>query len=441
MLPILVSGSSSLATYLAGHVVLCLLPALFIAGGISALVPQAAVTRWLGARAAPHIAYPVAAVGGFFLAVCSCTILPLFSSIYRRGAGIGPAVTFLFVGPAINILAVSLTSVQLGVDFAIARLVLSIVFGIGIGAALARMFRAPDAGEQRAGADPFAAQARLDRRGLVVVALSLGVLLAGTVPGAWASFELVTVPLPALVHDAQRALSTVIPAQPALGVEGLSVHGVVLIALLVALGAVAWRALRELEPQTRAILAVGGAAAFVLLVASLSLRVAEGAIAIVVTTRSLVLAVSLAALVAAVRRLDDYERGAWFQESWRFTKQIVPLLLVGVFFAGAARELVPESAVRAIAGENTVTANLLATLFGAVLYFPTLVEVPVAHTLLSLGMHKGPLLAYLMADPELSVQSLLVTSKVIGRRKTLAYVLLIILAATVAGLIFGAYVA
>lgn len=440
MLAIIVSGASSLATYLAGHVLLCLLPALFIAGGISALVPASIVTRSLGAKASPFLSYPVAAVGGFVLAVCSCTILPLFSSIYRRGAGLGPAITFLFVGPAINILAVSLTSVQLGVDFAVARLVLSILFGIGIGVIMARVFQETSKTDAPGPSDPFAGSEKVQATGIAVVLLSLLVLVVGTLPLAPFKVTVGRLTLPTFLLSLEEQLARWVPANPSLGVEGLGVHGVALIVLLAALGAVLWRTLRDIEPTPRAVASAAGVAVVVLLAASLRFVVDAGNLQLEITGRSVALIAAVALLVAVARRLDAYDLGTWFQESWRFAKQIMPLLLIGVFLAGAARQIIPASFIRSAAGENTIWANLLATLFGAVLYFPTLVEVPVAHTLLSLGMHKGPLLAYLMADPELSAQSILVTSKVLGRKKVAVYVGLVIIAATLAGFVFGTYV-
>jgi uncharacterized membrane protein YraQ (UPF0718 family) len=346
--------------------------------------------------------------------------------------------TFLFVGPAINILAVSLTSVQLGVDLAIARLVLSIAFGIGIGLAMNALFPgavAVDDGSPKK-KDPFAVGASLDARGLVVVGLGLALLLAGTLPVPPLSTRLFSIDLPGPLLALQASLSALVPEDPALGVEGLTVPGVFLIGLLVVLGLVAFRQLSPLEPTARHLAVVFAALAVTLAFATLGFDRAAGAV--VVTGRLPVVLAVTAGLVVAARRIELEERARWLQEAWRFTRQIVPLLLVGVTIAGALRVVIPAEAVRAVAGDNTLLANLAATLTGVVLYFPTLVEVPVAHTLLSLGMHRGPLLAWLMADPELSVQSLLVTGRVIGAKKAAAYAGLVVVFATAAGMIFGA---
>jgi len=179
---LLQTGLGSLAAYLAAHVLLCLLPAFFIAGALAALIPKEAITKYLGRDAPKWISYPASAVGGFVLAVCSCTIMPLFASIYKKGAGLGPAITFLFVGPAVNILAISFTGVQIGMDIALARIVLSIIFGIGIGLLMARFFREDDEARSNAanGGRAFAQDAKVPARTWIFFVLLLGVLIAGT---------------------------------------------------------------------------------------------------------------------------------------------------------------------------------------------------------------------------------------------------------------------
>ena len=176
------TGLGSLAAYLAAHVLLCLLPAFFIAGALAALIPKEAITKYLGRNTPKWISYPASALGGFVLAVCSCTVMPLFASIYKKGAGIGPAVTFLFVGPAVNILAISLTGVAIGMDIALARVVLSIIFGVGIGLLMAWFFRESDAAHDEATNqhDAFAQEGTVPARTWVFFALLLGILIAGT---------------------------------------------------------------------------------------------------------------------------------------------------------------------------------------------------------------------------------------------------------------------
>ena len=439
------TGLGSLAAYLAAHVLLCLLPAFFIAGALSALIPKEAITRYLGRDAPKWISYPASALGGFVLAVCSCTIMPLFASIYRKGAGLGPAITFLFVGPAINILAISFTGVQIGMDIAIARVILSIVFGVGIGLLMAWFFRKDDVAHSQAtnGSRAFAQEAAVRSRTWVFFVLLLAVLIAGTLqvglltnsyasftlPGAWSS-------------GSQAWLDGVVPPNAALGIEGVSVHGVMLIGLLILIAITAWLGLNKVdEGFNRWTYTALGLITLTLVVASFKVAAVSGGLSIGVTGKLIAEVLLIAAVWwMAARYFDPYEIQEWLWEMWRFVKQIIPLLLVGVFLAGMARVLIPRTWIQAIAGRNTVWANLIGVLFGVFMYFPTLVEVPIAQTFLSLGMHRGPLLAYLLADPELSLQSILITNSVIGKGKTASYVVLVTIFSTLSGLLFGAWI-
>src|SRR4030066_157343 len=177
LLKLLQSGLGNLAAYLAAHVLLCLVPAFFIAGGLAALIPKESVTRFLGRSAPRFVSYPAAALAGSVLAVCSCTIVPLFAGIYRKGAGIGPAVTFLFFAPAANILALAYTGVAIGPDLALARLFLSLAFGIGIGMIMALIFRRADAEHDRQTDDPFAARGAVGRVAVVFLLVLVALLL------------------------------------------------------------------------------------------------------------------------------------------------------------------------------------------------------------------------------------------------------------------------
>jgi hypothetical protein len=370
---LMVAGLGSLLDYLSAHVLLCLVPAFFIAGALSALLDKESVTRYLGPDTPRWISYPVAAVAGLLIAVCSCTILPLFAGIWKKGAGLGPAVTFLFTGPAINILAITYTGSLIGWDIAAARAILAILFGILIGLAMGLIFERADRRKGKAVAiapasapqicetsvAPSNAKVTLyeklaKRRSVILFALLIGVLLAGTAPVGyffgWSAWESL-------------------------------IYGQLPMALVVA-GIAAWWALKT-------------------------------------NTRD--------------------ENKAWMHETWFFTKMILPLLLVGVFAAGVIGALIPEDLVAEHVGSNTLSANLIAVAFGVFMYFPTLVEVPVARMFLDLGMARGPLLAYLLADPELSLQSMLVIRKVMGSGKTLVYVAMVAVLCTVAGLIFGTF--
>jgi len=420
------AGWTGLLDYLAAHVLLCLLPAFFIAGALTALVPKEAVTKYLGPKAPKIVSYPAAAVGGFVLAVCSCTILPLFAGIWKRGAGLGPAITFLFVGPAINILAIAYTGAAIGLDIAIARIVLSFVFGIGIGLIMAAVFRNGAVVED---AGLFAGEARIRPAiwaffGLLVAILITGTLQVDALTGSW-----FTVTLPV---EVPTGLVTTLAGL------SLTLQGSLLIGLLVLIAGAAWLGLERvtegLNRWTAAtlVLVVG-----TLLVAAPRLET-SGSIVVGFTGRFFVEAALLVALgLVAARGLERHEIQDWLWETWRFVKQIFPLLLVGVFGAGMFRVIIPAQWIQTLAGENTLFANLLGVAFGVFMYFPTLVEVPIARMFLDLGMARGPLLAYLMADPELSLQSILVTSRLIGWKRNLVYVGLVSVFSTLAGWLFG----
>jgi hypothetical protein len=367
LIDLLSAGLTGLVNYLSAHVLLCLVPAFFIAGALSALFKKEAVTKYLGPDTPKYISYPVASAAGFLIAVCSCTILPLFAGIWKKGAGLGPAITFLFTGPAINLLAITYTGSLIGWDIAAARGVLAITFGIVIGMLMGLIFgklsktsskhgtTLPKSPMPTAAADPsdppaespsrLTLKERLVRSGsLVLFLLLIGILLSGTFP------------------------APIVYRIPVLG-------------------------------------------ALVLLAVLWSLKV---------NSRE--------------------ENRAWMGETYFFAKMIIPLLIVGVFVAGVATHVIPSDVIAEHLGHDTLSANGIAVAFGVFMYFPTLVEVPVARMFLDLGMAKGPLLAYLLADPELSFQSILVTRKIMGSKKVAVYVGLVAVFCTAAGLIFGMFV-
>jgi uncharacterized membrane protein YraQ (UPF0718 family) len=433
ILQLLRAGWIGLLDYLAAHVLLCLVPAFVIAGYMSAMIPKETITRYLGPRASKWISYPAAAVGGFILAVCSCTILPLFAGIWKRGAGLGAAITFLFVGPAVNILAIAYTGTAIGMDIALARIVLSIVFGIGIGMIMAWLFRAEEAQRAAEMADGgmFDRDAIVKPSVWVVFLLLIGVLIIGTLQiepltRVWFTFH-----LPIEAPDGLLATLDNLSLTP---------QGALLILMLIVIAPAAYLGLEHvLERFNRWTYASIGLVALTLLLAAP--KMAEGSIALGITGRFVGEVILLIAIgTAVVRGFEQHEVAEWLWETWRFVKQIFPLLIVGVFLAGMAKAILPEQWVRTVAGSNTIWANLVGVLFGVFMYFPTLVEVPIARMFLDLGMHRGPLLAYLIADPELSLQSILVTGKILGRRKTAAYVTLVTILSTLAGYIFGAVI-
>ncbi len=328
--------------YAREHVLLCLVPAFFIAGAISVFVSQASVMRYLGGRAHPVLAYAVASISGTILAVCSCTVLPLFAGIHRRGAGLGPATAFLYSGPAINVLAIILTARVLGLELGVARAVGAVVFSIVIGLLMQLIFR----NEEAAKADavlPAPAVGRPLWQTALLFALMVGILVfANQKPANW--------------------------------------------------------------PVTAALF------------------------------------VGLGLFARTIRRQEGKE---WLGATWALAKQILPLLLAGVFVAGLTlgrpghEGLVPSAWVARAVGGNSLEANFFASVVGAFMYFATLTEVPILQGLLGAGMGKGPALALLLAGPALSLPSMLVLRSVMGAKKTVVYVALVIVMATVSGLIYG----
>lgn len=428
------SGWTGLLDYLAAHVLLCLVPAFVIAGYMSAMIPAEVITRYLGPKAPKKISYPAAAAGGFILAVCSCTILPLFAGIWKRGAGLGAAITFLFVGPAVNILAIAYTGAAIGMDIALARIVLSILFGISIGLIMAWLFRVEESKRAAEMADSglFEEKARVRPAVWGVFLLLVSVLIVGTLKVNLLTEAWFYVQLPLELPDGVVSALTRLNLTP---------HGALLILMLVLTAPVAHLGLeRVLERSNRWTYVSVAMIALMLLVASPT--VVEGSLAVGITGRFLAEAILIASIgLVSIRSFESHELAAWLWETWKFVKQIFPLLIIGVVAAGMVKSILPEQWVQTLAGKNTIWANLVGVLFGVFMYFPTLVEVPIARMFLDLGMHRGPLLAYLLADPELSIQSILVTGRILGRRKTSAYIVLVTVFSTLAGYIFGYFMA
>ena len=441
LLTALEGGLASLASYLAAHVLLCLVPAFFVAGALSALVPQQSIVRYLGPDAPKWVAYPAAAGAGSLLAVCSCTVQPLFAGIYKKGAGLGPAITFMFFAPAANILALSYTGVALGPDFAIARVVLALSFGIGVGMIMAILFRAGDI-DRLADKQAFAGSERISRKTLVFLLALIALLIGGTLKVHFLQAGVFSTELPwAGAPAMQAALDHWVPVNAATGAEGLSLQGTILISLLAIIGVVAWRGLGQVDNgYNRLTWVTLSLVALTLIFAALGMRVSEEGVLLVVTGRTLAVALLCIILIPLARRFDVWDMQQWLWETWRFVKMIFPLLIIGVFVVGVIRIFIRPEWIQALAGTNTVLANLAGVVFGVFMYFPTLVEVPIAKMFLSLGMHPGPLIAYLMADPELSLQSILITISIIGKLRTWTYVGLVAAFATLAGLTFGAWV-
>ena len=440
---LLSSGLGNLAAYLAAHVLLCLLPAFYIAGAMTALIPKETVTRFLGRNTPKYISYPASAAAGFLLAVCSCTVIPLFAGIYKKGAGLGPAITFLFVAPAINILALVYTGGVIGMDLAVARLLLSLAFGIGVGIIMALIFRKEDAEHDKATDAMFAGQAAMRRAAVIFMLVLVALLVSGTFQIDLLKHTYAQIELPINGMDTfQAALYRLVPFDPARGEEGVTAQGALLIGMLMLIGLASWKGIEHIHESFNtwtwiSISLVG----LTLLVAALGMTPHAGGLTLALTGKFFGVLFSVLILAWMLKaQLNENETRDFLWESWKFVKQIFPLLILGVFVVGIIRELIRPDWIEAIAGSNTVLGNFVGVVFGVFMYFPTLVEVPIAQMFLDLGMHRGPLLAYLISDPELSLQSILITAAIIGRAKAWTYVGWVALFSTLAGLIYGAWV-
>lgn len=437
------SGLGNLAAYLAAHVLLCLLPAFYIAGAMTALIPKESVTRFLGRNTPKLISYPAAAAAGFLLAVCSCTVIPLFAGIYKKGAGLGPAITFLFIAPAINVLALVYTGTVIGMDLAVARLLLSISFGISIGLIMALVFLKEDAEHDQASGQMFAGQGAMRRTSLIFLLVLVALLVTGTFQIDLLKQTYAQVSLPIAGADSlQDFLYQLVPFDASRGEEGVTVQGLVLILMLALIGFTSWKGIEHIhEAFTPWTWISAGLVGLTLLIAAVGLIPGSGTLTLAFTGKFFGVLLSVLALGWLLKYgLTQDETRDFLWESWKFVKQIFPLLVAGVFVVGMIRELIRPEWVQTIAGQNTPLGNLVGVVFGVFMYFPTLVEVPIAQMFLDLGMHRGPLLAYLLSDPELSLQSILITAAIIGRKKAWVYVGLVALFSTLAGLIYGAWV-
>ena len=393
--------------YAQEHVVLCLLPAFFIAGVIAIFVSQGAVMKYFGAKAKKWVAYTVASVSGTILAVCSCTILPLFSSIHKRGAGLGPAIAFLYSGPAINILAIILTARILGFEMGVARVVGAVIFAVVIGSAMSLIYRK----EEKAKRDEQINFPEMpEKRPVWQTAFHFFVLVFILVFANW--------------------------GKPGEGVtEGvwywLWSHKWYITSLFAVL--LVWSLIKILKLKWQYVI----------------MAAAATAISAFISTSPLVPVLVAIAGLSIITLTDkwDPENREWTLSAWDFTKQIMPLLAIGVLVAGfllgsthddtALAGIIPNEWVAGLVGGNSLSSNLFASVVGAFMYFATLTEVPILQGLLAAGMGKGPALALLLAGPSLSLPNMLVIRGVIGTQKTLVYVLLVVVMATVSGIIYG----
>lgn len=389
--------------YAQEHVLLCLVPAFFIAGAIAVFVSQASVIRYLGAKANKVLAFGVASVSGSILAVCSCTVLPLFAGIYGMGAGLGPATAFLYSGPAINVLAIILTARVLGIELGIARAVGAVLFSVVIGLLMHFIFLREDLDKADAqAAMPVPEVTRPLWQNALYFATMVAILVfanwgkPGTNAGTWYA-----------VYSAKWIVTSVVSAFFAIilvlwfDLKGSKV-------LLVAIPTAILAFLFPHEPMV----------AF-----------AAGAIGLSIITST-----------------DIGETGEWFLSTWGFAKQILPLLFIGVLVAGALlgrpghEGLIPSAWVSRAVGGNSLQSNLFASIAGAFMYFATLTEVPILQGLIGSGMGKGPALALLLAGPALSLPNMLVIRSVMGTKKTVVFVSLVVVMATFSGMLYGALI-
>jgi len=386
--------------YAQEHVLLCLVPAFFIAGAISVFVSQASVIKYLGVGARKILSYSVASISGTILAVCSCTVLPLFAGIWKRGAGLGPAIAFLYSGPAINVLAIVLTARILGPEIGLARAVGAVVFSIVIGLLMHLFFRKEE--QSKADAALHLPEPEVERplwQNVVYFAVMVGILVSAT----WGE-PAEPVGLWHVIYSVKWLLTSFFAI--ILGV--LLVKWFRVKAYKVALAAAVVLALAINFPHQPLIAFSAGIIALVVLITS---------------TRG--------------------ETENWFLSTWDFAKQIMPLLFVGVLVAGlllgrpGSEGLIPSQWVSRLVGGNSLWANLFASVVGAFMYFATLTEIPILQGLIGAGMGKGPALALLLAGPALSLPNMLVIRSVMGTKKTAVFVLLVIVMATISGLIYG----
>lgn len=386
--------------YAQEHVLLCLVPAFFIAGAIGVFVSQNAVMKYLGGGAKKWIAYLVASVSGTILAVCSCTILPLFAGIYKRGAGLGPAIAFLYSGPAISVLSIILTARILGFEIGVARAVGAILFSVLIGFIMALIFRKEESARTAGIQLPPEEEGRPLYQTIIYFLLMVAILVFAN----WGR------------PDVQ---------------EGL------------------WWSIFQMKWIVTAVFAVLFGVVLVIWYAHKAWKI--GLVGVVTALFALLFpdvpmvafAAGFIGMTWSASTADD-ENGSWMSASWGFAKQILPLLLMGVFVAGfllgrpGHEGLLPNEWVAGLVGGNSLFSNFFASVVGAFMYFATLTEVPIVQGLMGSGMGKGPALALLLAGPALSLPNMLVIRSVIGTKMTAVFVSLVIVMATATGMIYGA---
>ena len=393
--------------YARNHTLACIVPALFIAGAIITFLSQASVMKYLGPKANPVLAYGVASVAGCVLAVCSCSVLPMFAGIYTLGAGLGPASAFLYSGPAINVLAIFLTARVLGFPLGAGRVIGSVVFAVLIGVLMAVIFRKSEHEKNQAALQM--PQDEKPTRHIGKNAAFLTAMILFIIFSDWFNPGNVTVQT----------------------TNGQQFNAVVI---------------NEMKDSIRFQLEQDfGQNKF-----SEKITLPKTEISKMEDRQTWVMSIyhirwylsglmGLAVLIMAWRWFEKDEIKLWMHNTWDFTKMLVPLLYGGVFIVGFISALLPEKQVALWVGDNSLRSNLVASVIGAFWYFATLTEIPITQALMNLGMHKGPVLALLLAGPALSLPSMIVLQRIMGTAKMLVFVGLVIVMATITGIFFGTF--
>jgi uncharacterized membrane protein YraQ (UPF0718 family) len=393
--------------YARNHTLACVVPALFIAGAIITFLSQNSVMRYLGPKANPILAYAVASVAGCVLAVCSCSVLPMFAGIYKLGAGLGPASAFLYSGPAINVLAIFLSARVLGLSIGLGRVIGAVVFAVVIGLLMAVVFRKAE--QAKAAAALQMPEPEKPRRHISKTAAFLACMILFLVFSDWYNPGNVTV----RTADGREFKAVVIH----------ETKDIVRFQLEQDLGENKMGDKIEL-PKTD-IARMQQQQTWVIAVHRIKWHLAG--------------LCGLAVAIMAWRWFERDELRQWMQNTWSFTKLLVPLLYGGVFIVGFVSVLLPEKQVARWVGDNSITSNFVASVIGAFWYFATLTEIPITQALMKLGMHRGPVLALLLAGPALSLPNILVIRKVIGNSKTLVFIVLVVVMSTAVGMFFGTF--
>ena len=391
--------------YARNHTLACVVPALFIAGAIITFLSQASVMRYLGPSSNKLLAYSVASVAGCVLAVCSCSVLPMFAGIYQLGAGLGPATAFLYSGPAINVLAIFLSARVLGLPIGVARAVGAIVFAFVIGLLMALIFMR----EERAKAEAALQmpEPEAPSRGMGKNGLFLGCMVLFLVFSDWFNPGNVVVKTAdgrefkaVVIHETKEAIRFQLDQDLGDAKAG-----------------------DKIELAKTQIAAVQEQKTWVIAIHHVRWYLAG--------------VMGLLVVLMAWRWFERDEIREWMRNTWDFTKLLVPLLYGGVFVVGFVSVLLPEKQVAQWVGDNGLGSNLVASVIGAFWYFATLTEIPITQALMKLGMHQGPVLALLLAGPALSLPNILVIRSVLGNAKTLVFCVLVVIMSTAAGLLFG----